>query len=166
MMPASLVIAVYYYAGHFYLPTCVRSLTGIIGFAEPLAVVPEADQVTLVEEIALRAIASNATWTNADFRTTTDNGLIDAMRLPNRQAFFTRTRRWAIVEEDGAYTLIPFMPARLRGVVEDPAHAVPLNAATFAADAAAHLIADRLNTQQRPAPADDPDGPVPDLFRS
>ena len=100
-MAASLVIAVYYYDGHFYLPTCVRSLDGRVGITEPIAIVPADDRAALAEAIELKAIAGNATLSNADFRAASDSPLLAAMRLPNRQAFYTRTHRWSIVEDGG-----------------------------------------------------------------
>lgn len=135
------VIAVYYHDGHFYLPTCVRSLDGRIGRTGPVAVVPADDRAALVEAIELKAVAGNATVSNADFRATSDTVLLDAMRLPNRQAFYTKTQRWSIVEDEGAYTLIPFKPAPMRGVVEDAEHAVPLHPETFAIEAVDHINA-------------------------
>ncbi|MHB9129630.1 MAG: hypothetical protein ACYDBB_00890 [Armatimonadota bacterium] len=135
-MEASLVIAIYYYDGYFYLPTCVRSVDGLTGMAEPIVVVPADDRSALAEEIELKAIAGNPALSRADFRATSDNKLLAVMRLPNRQAFFTRTQRWSIVEDGGVYTLFPFKPAAFRGVVEDVEHAVMLSAAAFAAEAA------------------------------
>jgi len=138
---ASLVIAIYYYDGRFYLPTCARSLEGRIGFTEPIAIIPADDRAALVEAIELRAVAGNATLSRADFRNTTDEMLVTAMRFPNRQAFFTQTQRWSIIEEDGAYTLIPFKLAPMRGVTEDFDHAIPLSPATFAIEAIDHICA-------------------------
>jgi hypothetical protein len=134
-MSVSLVIAIYFYDGKFYLPTCVRSLEGMIGFTGPIAIVPADNRTAVIEEIELRAVAGNATVSRADFRNTTDNILVDAMRFPNRGAFYAKTKRWSIVEEDGSYTLIPFKPAPMRGVVEDREHALTLPAAGFAGEA-------------------------------
>lgn len=142
-MDATTIIAIYYYNGAFYLPTCVRSLAGMVGFTEPVAVIPAEDRAALVEAIELRAVAGNATVSNADFRATSDTVLLKAMHILSRQAFYTNTRRWSLVERDGAYTLIPYKAASIRGVVEDTAHAIPLNAPTFARDATEHLLASR-----------------------
>ena len=140
-MQASTVITIYYYDGHFYLPTCVRSMAGLLGVTGPIAVIPADDRTALAEAIELRAVAGNATLSNADFRAASDNVLQAAMHLPNRQAFYTGTQRWSIVEDDGAYTLIPFKPAPLRGIVEDHEHAITLHAATFAGEAVEHICA-------------------------
>jgi len=126
------MIAVYYYDGHFYLPTCVRSMTGMVGITDPITTIAADNRAALAEAIELKAIAGNATLSNADFRAASDTALLAAMRLPNRQAFYVKAQRWSIVEDDGVYTLIPFKPAVLRGVVEDTEHAVKLDAATFA----------------------------------
>ena len=138
-MAASLIIDIYYYEENFYLPTVVRSLSGMVSVTDPIAIVPADDRAALTEEIELRAIAGNATLTNADFRVTSDNKVVDAMRLPNRISFFTRAKRWTIVEEDGVYTLFPYKPAPMRGVVRDVEHAMTLNPATFAKEAIEHM---------------------------
>ncbi len=137
------VIAIYYYDGNYYLPTCVRSLEGMTGFTEPIAIIPADDRAALAEAIELRAIAGNAILSRADFRATSDTVLLAAMRLTIRLHFYTGTQRWSIVEDNGAYTLIPFKPAPIRGVVEDVAHAVSLNPATFAVEAT-----DLINAQR------------------
>lgn len=140
-MAASVTIAIWYYNGQFYLPTTVRSLAGLIGFTTPVAVVPAAERARLVEAIELCAVAGNPTLSNADFRATTDTVLLDAMGLKIRQDFYTKTTRWAVVEEDGGWLLIPFKPGWMRGVEEDREHAVPLPAASFATAAADAMLA-------------------------
>ena len=140
-MEVATVIAVYYYDGLFYLPTCVRSLEGMLGMTEPIAIVAVDDRTALAEAIELKAISGNATLANADFRATSDNILLAAMHLPNKQAFYTSTQRWCIIEDGGAFTLIPFKPAAIRGVVEDVEHAVTLNPATFASEAVEYIHA-------------------------
>lgn len=132
---ASTVIAVFYYDGHFYLPTCVRSLDGMVGITEPIAIIPAQDEAALAEAIELRAVSGNATLSNADFRAASDTALITAMHLPNRQAFYTQARRWSIIMEGDTFTLIPYKPAPLRGVVQDVEHAVGLNPSDFAKEA-------------------------------
>ncbi len=137
----STIIAVWHYHGQCYLPTVVRSLAGMTGFTTPVEVIPAAERARLVEAIELRAVAGNPTLSNADFRATTDTVLLDAMGLKVRQAFYTQTTRWSIVEEDGAWRLIPFKPGWMRGVEEDRANAVPLPAETFAAAAVERMLA-------------------------
>ena len=145
-MDASLQIAVFYYDGAYYLPTVVRSVDGVVGIDDQIVVVPAGDRAKLAEEIELKAVAGNPTLTRADFRATSDNSLITLLRFPNRQAFFTNTRRWSITERDGQYQLIPFKPASFRGVIEDYDRAESLNPATFANEAAERIssqVADR-----------------------
>ncbi|HEY3378675.1 MAG TPA: hypothetical protein VGL77_14405 [Armatimonadota bacterium] len=143
-MAVSLVIAVYYYDGYFYVPTCVRALDGRVGITAPITTVAADDRAALAEAIELHAVAGNATLSNADFRNASDSALLAAMHLPNRQSFYTKTQRWSIVEDGGVYTLIPFKAAALRGVVEDSAHAVTLNPATFASEATQQIKAQLL----------------------
>lgn len=140
-MEISLLIAVYYYDGRFYVPTCVRSLDGRFGITDPFTIIPAHDRVALEEEIELKAIAGNATLSNAAFRAASDNVLVTAMGLPNRQAFYTRALRWSIIENDGEYQLIPFKPASLRGVVEDMDNAISLMSTDFTALAVDHMMA-------------------------
>jgi hypothetical protein len=139
-MAVSLVVAIFYYDGQFYLPTCVRSLQGMLGMTEPLDIVAADDRAGLTEAVELRAVAGNATLTNAVFRETTDDILRAAMRLPNRGAFYAQSARWDLVEEDGAYALVPFKPGPFRGVVEDREHAVVLSPGGFVAEAVAYLV--------------------------
>jgi len=141
MDQSATVIAIYYYDGYFYLPACVRSLAGLLSITEPITIIPVNDRAALAEEIELKAAAGNATLSNADFRAASENSLQAAMHLPNRLAFLTKTRRWSLVEENGAYTLIPFKPAPLRGVVEDMEQAIVLDPATFAIEASELLHA-------------------------
>lgn len=134
-MEATQVITIYYYDGNFYLPTNIRSVDGILGMAKPIAVAPADDRAKLAEEIELKAIAGNPTVTRADFRAHSNNVLLAATHLPTWQAFYDHTQRWSITESNGAYTLTPFKPAPFRGVVEDPDHAVGLDAANFVDEA-------------------------------
>jgi hypothetical protein len=116
-------------------------MDGRVGISEPIAIIAADDRVALAAEIELKAVAGNATLSNADFRATSDNLLLAAMHLPNRQAFYSKTQRWSIVEENGTLTLIPYKPATLRGVVEDIEHAVTLHPAAFAMEAVEHINA-------------------------
>jgi len=138
---ASTVIAVFYYDGRFYLPTCVRSLDGMVGITEPIAIIPAHNEAALADAIELRAVSGNATLSNAEFRAASDTALIAAMRLPNRQAFYTQARRWSIVMEGETFMLIPYKPAPIRGVVQDVEHAVELKPSTFAKEAVDCLTA-------------------------
>jgi hypothetical protein len=140
-MDSSLLIAVFYYDGHYYLPNCVRSVDGMIGITEPIVIVAADDHTRLAEEIELKAIAGNSTVSRADFRTMSDKGLLAAMHIANRQMFYTKAQRWSLIEHDGVFTLIPFKPAALRGIVEDVVSAVTLNPATFIKEAIEHISA-------------------------
>lgn len=97
--------------------------------------------MALEEQLALQAIAGNATLSNAAFRAASDNVLVTAMGLPNRQAFYTRVLRWSIIENDDGYQLIPFKPAALRGVVEDMDNVIPLTSTDFTVEAVEQMMA-------------------------
>ncbi len=140
-METPLVVDIFYYDGNFYLPTSVYSVDGVPGMSAPVAIIPATERATLAEAIEFKAIEGNATLSRADFRLFSEKALLAAMGLRSRTSFFELTKRWAIVARGDGYVLYPHKPSEIRGVVRDEARAESLPAATFAADAAARMLA-------------------------